>query len=156
MYKLTDNEIINIKLELENHINFSQRKGSNYSTIHISNLKNSLDLINRLQEEKNVMQHYINHLQKESEKLNIEKEAVLKYHPSTTHPYGVITPYGIFFAKTEKGYDDFKKNIKAEAYKEFAEGFKDEFNNLSEFNINVVFDTINNLLKEKVGDKNVK
>lgn len=86
--------------------------------------KLALDLINRQEEDKDVMQYCIDHLQKESEKLNNEKEAIIKYHPSTTHPYEVITPYGVFFAKTEKEYDDFKKNIKAEAYKECLKKFE--------------------------------
>ena len=47
------------------------------------------------------------------------------------------------------------KRAKAEAYKEFAYRFKDKFNDLSTFNINVVFETVNNLLKELVGEDNV-
>ncbi len=161
--KPTDNEIVKA---LKQKIKFREFDESNDAIIKFDILENSLDLINRLQAEKDVIQHYINHLQKESEKLKNEKEAILKYHPSTTHPYEVITPHGVVFAKTEKEYDDFKKNIKAEAYKECIEKVKMEAENATcvyepdrPQADNMVYHISNirldNLLKELVGDGNV-
>ena len=64
---MTDNEIIKVLAE---HIAFSIRCGSVYSTVNITLLKEVLDLINRQKAEEETMQSYIDCLKAEIEDMN--------------------------------------------------------------------------------------
>lgn len=94
-----------------------------------------IDLINRQQEELEKLNvelvgmrgacnsyktHYDN-AQTEIKRLERELDIALENDPSKIYPYEVTTPYGVVFSKCEKGYGDFKMDIKSEAIKEYKE-----------------------------------
>ena len=136
--KLTDNEI---KKALEccvNNTNENCNKcvcsGSNVSCVDVL-LTNALDLINRLQAEnerlkksnrnwRRKVQRLRKKVEVEIDKLNAEKNDVMYY----------------------------KDQIKAEAYKEFAERVKLRFSGTLSCSGGVIKRSLDNLLKELVGD----
>lgn len=102
----------------------------------------------------------INHQQAEIERLKRELDAAIESDPSKTHPYEVITPYGVVFSKCEQGYEDFKMDIKSEAIKEFAELVDKDIeeklsNSIKEQNpdLYLIHQIVKNRLKEMVGEE---
>ena len=161
---LTDSEIVKA-LECCNHIETDCELCPLYTTKECSKvmLDSTLDLINRLQEEKEALINGQETLQKYIANLQAENENYSKNNRQMTSD--ILKLYkGLEQAKAEnerlktqlyleKYTDVAKKNIKAEAYKEFAERLKGAKQYSIERHENIVpVAVIDWILKELVGE----
>ena len=151
--KLTDKEI---KKDLEHHTNFSERMGSTYSTISVTKLKYALDLINRLQAEKQSLKYDYDNLQRQFD------EIYQQFH----YLSNVEIPYLYSFTEDKDKKLETIANIllrtKAEAYKEFwncrpprleeKSVDNEEYNKGWNACLDEFWEIRNNLLKELVGE----
>ena len=118
---------------------------------------NALDLINRLEGENKKNETIIRFADKtieslkaEVERLKRELNLVIENSLSTRFPHCVLCDDTAILTKNLEGYDKFIADIKAEAYKEFAERLREKTKWLfSSVSIN---NEIDNLLNELVGD----
>ena len=139
--KLTDSEIVKA---LEDKIEFENFDENGYAVVDIEKLKNTLDLINRLQAE--------------NERLNKENQLMLDNHPANTHRNCVVIDNGVIYTKTIEDYEKFLTDVSTEAYKEFAERLKEKSWDVPYETKNAHFvqvvdvGDLDNLLKELVGD----
>ena len=132
--KLTDNEIIKA---LESEIHLAEYVDSDYcSNVKLEIIKSALDLITRQQAE-------IEEFMKETAVTTLLDDAV------------VYTP-------TLEDYNKFKKMFKSEAYKEFVERLKEKSGKVEmvcsgaivQRDYTISEKTLDNLVKERVGDDN--
>ena len=159
--KLTDAEV---KKALKEYIEFEDFEYTEYTIIRLDVLKNALDLINHREGEKEKNENIIRiadktiaTLQAENESLKAEVERlkrelnlVIENSLSTRFPHCVLCDDTAILTKNLEGYDKFIADIKAEAYKEFAERLREKTKWLfSSVSIN---NEIDNLLNELVSD----
>ena len=127
-------------------------------------MQEALDLINRLEGENKKNENIIRiadetiatldaeneSLKAEVERLKRELNLVIENSLSTRFPHCVLCDDTAILTKNLEGYDKFIADIKAEAYKEFAERLREKTKWLfSSVSIN---NEIDNLLNELVGD----
>lgn len=147
---LTNNEIIKT---LEGAILNAKRCDSKVWSIEIYKLENVLDLINRLQAEKE-------ELVGNNDKLKAEIERLTNAYKQCAWERDVFAEDIKQEIKKDCSYLMLDiKNIKAEAYKEFTEKLKEfmhnKFKALDEYEFEYITERdINNLAKELVGDDN--
>lgn len=147
---LTNNEIIKT---LEGAILNAKRCDSKVWSIEIYKLENALDLINRLQAEKE-------ELVGNNDKLKAEIERLTNAYKQCAWERDVFAEDIKQEIKKDCSYLMLDiKNIKAEAYKEFTEKLKEfmhnKFKALDEYEFEYITERdINNLAKELVGDDN--
>ena len=141
--KLTDKEIVKAleccgKLHIENIDSFCNEcifKGKAMCIGYLCD--NSIDLINRLQAENERLKPFEDKIAKFNSHIRVEDMLV--------------------FASSLEEWLEFCENLKAEAYKEFAERLKDMSEHFWEEKENFVSEEqIDNLLKELVGEDNGK
>ena len=142
--KLTDAEV---KKALKEYIEFADFEYTEYTSIRLDILKNALDLINRLEGENKKNETIIRFADKTIESLKAEAERLkedIKILRVSVEQAPLIRKDG------KSPLSLLTAEIKAEAYKEFAEKIKEKTMWLfSSVSIN---NEIDNLLNELVGD----
>lgn len=124
--KLTDAEV---KKALEDKIEFKNFDENEYAVIDIEKLKNALDLINRYEAE-------VERLKEDIKILRVSVEQAPLIRKDGKSPLSLLTA-----------------EIKAEAYKEFAERFKKKLSQKYTTSLWKVYcEEIDNLLKEIIGE----
>ena len=88
--------------------------------------------------------------------MTAENKLLIDNDVSNKYPNCVLVEKGRIYTRTLEDYDELIGDISAEAYKEFAERFKTEYNDFDEQNEVVlpenIFKTIDDLLKEMIGE----
>lgn len=107
----------------------------------------------------------INRLQAEVERLNAENKLLIDNDVSNKYPNCVLVEKGRIYTKTLEDYDELIGNISAEGIKEFAEKLKEHCFEALDSNEDLLTAdlvcavkevTIDNLLKEMVGEDNAE
>ena len=123
---MTDNEIVKA---LEGMIQFADTVDrSVLDMVDVQTLKNTLDLINRLQE-KDETRHKVFETKceeleiakAENERLQTKIKLLTKNGITAKYPHCAFLDTGIFLSKESNGYKKWNAYVRNQAYKEFAE-----------------------------------
>ncbi len=153
------------KVELKNNENIIRFADKTIETANaeIERLKQNLeeahiDIREHLAENERLKEEN-NRLQAENERLKNENTLLSQNSLANKYPHCVWIGDNLILSKSEQDYDKLIANIKAEAYKEFAERLKTEMFKInysgSVYNV-VDVDDINNLLKELVEEQAIE
>ena len=151
---LTDTEIIKIKAGLESEIKRAEYTDTDYlDCVEVKDFKLALDLINRLEAKNSNLTSDLTSLQND---LTSAKAEIEKWQKNCDELYEQMSE------RQKAEVEIAKRMTKAEAYKEFANRLTDKIMdnidrgldnpNGNDYVITDVYETIDNLLNELVGD----